>query len=306
MKVLGRVSDLLDVSWGTVVVAYNPSASVLIKKLERLSKLNRNIVVVNNGNKVDLGQFNDLLLELHGNKGIAAAQNIGAERLIDTGAERIFFFDQDSEPPADFCSRMLHSWNQLKKDDERIAILSPSIVDKNFGTTQKTLMAVDGHIVSKSIPLNSGIVNDTLPISSGILVSAMVYNRIGGAKESMFIDWVDFELDLNVLQHGFSIYTDTDVQLPHAVGKKERRKFLGKVFYPSNHQVFREYYYTRNALATAEAFGGDIKGLRLFTVRVILTRLIYVLYEDDKIKRVEGMISGVIAAHRFSKKLGSR
>lgn len=293
---------MLKDSWGIVIVTYNPDIKEFVDKLSVFSNLTANIVVVNNGKKIDLGKFNNYLVDLNGNKGIAYAQNVGFEKLFEENVELVFFFDQDSDVDQLFIKLMLNKWIELSKKDDKLSLISPQIIDKDFGNTQiiykmdsKGLSRVD---LSKNRNMT---VKDTIPISSGILVSTISLHKIDGLDSSLFIDWVDFDLDFKLKLAGFNIYSTNAAYIKHAIGKKEKRKFFLKNIYPSNHAPFRDYYFARNGIFLIRKYGVKIPGLRKWVYRSLSIRLICLFYENNKIKHIQSFFKGIYDSRKLGK-----
>lgn len=281
-------------TWGVVIVAFNPNLADFEKKIDGISMVTENLVIINNGDDFNISNKHVRLINLHENKGIAYAQNVGAKILKEIGVSLLFFFDQDSVYDNTYFERMLIEWVKLNNEDENIGILSPNIIDDKFKFVQGFLTLTDDGI-KKSV-LNQDeykIIKNTLPISSGILVSKDAYFAVGGVKDSFFIDFVDFELDLNLLKHGYSIYSISNIFIEHAIGEKNKRHFLFKAIYPSNHPIFRGYYTVRNGIYVYRMYGDRFKGLKKLILKSLFVRTICAFYEENKLKRLNSIFKGI-------------
>ncbi|MBP5810101.1 glycosyltransferase [Lactiplantibacillus argentoratensis] len=279
--------------FGVVIVTYNPNMSKLRKDVSKILETTDSLVIVNNGEDVltDLPMVK--ILELKGNKGIAKAQNIGAEFLKNEDIPFVFFLDQDSEFNTEYFNEMLLVWKKIERKDNKIGMLSPEILDKNFGSSSSILQVSKKGLKKINFSEEKKVVINTLPISSGILVSTKAFFEVDGTQSKLFIDFVDFDLDLNMIVQGYHIFSTNYCNIRHSIGNKKKRSFFGKAVYPSNHAVFRDYYFYRNGLYVYKKYGKGFRGLRLFILRSYLIRFIMVYYEKMKFKRIIATTRGI-------------
>lgn len=288
-------------SWGIVIVAFNPDLIKFIPKIRSFEKETANLVIINNGEDLDNKFEKSRLINLHKNMGIAAAQNMGAEILKKRNVDFLFFLDQDSDVNSNYFDSMLKEWFILKREDSRIGLLSPQVIDKNFHVNQNILKFNKKKMRKTNFKVeSSSVIADTLPISSGILLPTTIFFEIGGLNSSLFIDSVDFDLDLKIKNYGYTIYTTKNASIMHSVGKKSARSFLGRKIYPTNHPIFRIYYMSRNNIYLYRKYGKDFEWLGWFVFRNLVVQMIFVLYEDNKLKRYKSIIKGVLDGFRFS------
>lgn len=291
-----------ELTWGVVIVTFNPNWDTFIKKVKGLTNPKRSIVIVNNGEDVELKNEGFKLINLHENKGIAYAQNIGAKSLIKEKKDILFFFDQDSICNYEYFDDMLKVWGNIQVNDESIGMLSPIIIDKKFNYTQSVLVLNEEGIGKKIFDKQKvENIKNTLPISSGIAVSSKAYSDVKGLNDLFFIDYVDFEFDLNLIKNGYSIYSTNAVSILHSIGRKEKRKFFFKTIYPSNHPLFREYYFIRNGIIVYKMYGGEFKGLKKMIIRSFAIRSLSAFYEKNKFKRLQNLWRGLIAGVKLNK-----
>lgn len=270
---------------GVIIVAYQPDVQVLDEKLRSIATQIDNIIVVNNGSNLEIDLPRVTVENLNENKGIAYAQNKGVEILTHRGVLYSFFLDQDSELPDNFFKIMLGEWEELKAKDEKIALLSPLIQDKNFGKYLYPIRLINGRLQRTVEKPSSWPVDQVIPISSGILISLSAFQQSGGLTSELFIDWVDFQLDFRLLMSGYSTYATNRVTLQHVIGKKDKRKFFTKNIYPTNYPLFREYYFARNAIIIMREFKNEIPGVKEFVKRALKLRFLFIIYENQKFRR---------------------
>lgn len=278
---------------GLIIVTYHPDNDKLRIKLSNLITVVSDIVVVNNGTEnISKNNINVPVINLKKNMGIAYAQNIGANYLIEKGIKLIFFLDQDSNVSRDFFSKMLQLWVQISKIDATLGIISPTIYDVNINKQVPVLQFRPN--LNKRYLGNNEILKNTMPISSGMLVSVNAFSAVKGMQNSMFIDWVDFEFDLRILHCGFSTYTVGNVILSHSIGNSKSRRLFNSKFYPSNPAIFREFYFFRNAVWLVKSYSNEFNGLLKFVSKSLIFRLFSTIYEHKTLARLKQIVSGFI------------
>jgi len=187
------------------------------------------------------------LVELGENTGIAHAQNIGLALAFKAGAEAVLLFDHDSTPRAGYAKAISAAYADLRARLKRPVILGGRVYDVNkheyalhplytrVGFTRRGVAA--GEILGPAL----------MVIASGSLVSREVYDAVGGLREDLFIDYVDWEFCLRAKQSaGFLTYITGDAVLEHARGVRTGRKVFGFVVFPPGYSDFRYGYIFRN------------------------------------------------------------
>ncbi len=187
------------------------------------------------------------LIELGENTGIAHAQNVGLELAFKARAEAVLLFDHDSTPLAGYTKAILAAYAGLRVRLKAPVILGGRVYDVNkreyarhplytrFGFTRRGAAA--GEILGPAL----------MVIASGSLVSREVYEKIGGMREDLFIDYVDWEFCLRArAKGGFQTYITGDAVLEHARGVRTGKKVFGFVLYPPGYSAFRYGYIFRN------------------------------------------------------------
>ncbi|WP_338217640.1 glycosyltransferase family 2 protein [Lacticaseibacillus salsurivasis] len=293
-------------SWGVVIVLYHPDLAHLEQIVGIIEQKTTSIVLVNNGRKIPASfKYNHYVLELDRNSGIAYAQNAGVHRLCESfpELEAVFFLDQDSTVAPDFFSLMLTAWRKIHNKYPSLAMLSPRVNRMTEGGDYSTLAVNDGRFVKRKIDFSvTPVVTGTLPISSGILVSVIAFNQVGGLNARWFIDWVDFDFDLNLLANGYLTATTSEATIVHQIGSPNRRRFFGKSIAVTNYVLFREFYTARNGIYLIRKYGHYVKGLTAYCLGQIARRYLMLLYEPKKVRRfitlTHGVLSGLISSYR--------
>lgn len=208
-------------------ILYNPKPEVLenistyIKKIETLYIFDN----TNNNNFLkelkNTSYFKKIVyLTEKRNMGIAYALNICCNKAIDDGFDWILTMDQDSKFGTDL------SVDELKKNiSEKTAIIAPHYDMNQFYSCSSLVVMTSGNLLNLSI-----------------------FRKIGGFKEELFIDMVDYEYCLNARMHNYDIiFSDTSI-LIHSLGHIQYKKIFGKKIFYTNHSATRRYFITRNRL----------------------------------------------------------
>jgi rhamnosyltransferase len=164
-----------------------------------------------------------------GNKGIAFALNVAADRAAEDRFDFLLTMDQDSsfdpEHISQFTGRVLQ-----QQDIARLGILSPYHESKADREKQKEFKEF------------------STTMTSGNLLSLHAYKDAGKFNEAYFIDYVDHEYCFRLRKKGYSIIQANRITINHKLGQIRQKKFLGIKLSSSNHSPLRRYYMMRNRL----------------------------------------------------------
>lgn len=280
--------------FGIVIVAYHPDLSALSEKVSKYNSVCSDIVIVNN-DEANLSVTGAKVINLGHNRGIAYAQNVGVQYLYDQGIDFVFLFDQDSVVEKEYFAQMLREWDRLEAIDPQIGALSPTIYDRNLDKRLPINQLASNSIQRVNVNSESGKeFKNTLPISSGLLTTTKVFKAIGGNVSWLFIDWVDYKFDLDLISAGYSIYTTNQVTINHSIGNGQPHRFFGKTLHVFNHSPFREYYFFRNAIFFYRCDGKQYPQLKPYIRHVLATRLLFVLYEQQRWQRAKRIFKGIL------------
>ena len=223
-----------------ITVLYNPSEEHLLHITKfcttELDKYKIHRIFVDNSNSICSALENSDLHYIfnNGNKGIAHAQNIGILKAKQLNCEYVIFFDQDSVFDFNYVKSIIDEYKRIKIIDRQIAILGPTVVDKETNKTYKT-----------EAELNKSHSKVHTIISSGSVVETSTLDIIGGLEDNLFIDLVDHEWCWRAKSFGYTCYQTTVVSLNHKVGCYNK-SILGFPVIIS--APFRYYYKYRNFL----------------------------------------------------------
>lgn len=268
------------------IVTYNPDD---IDRLERsilsiAPQVNRIIIVDNGSNnyskieKYCMDNFTLItIIRNKNNLGIAKALNQIFDYAKTEGADWVLTLDQDSVCPNNMIESFLNYSNR-----DKIGIICPRIVDDNDFYKVKDIKQEYSYL-SKCI-------------TSGSLTNVLAWSNVGGFDEQMFIDFVDFEFCIKVVKQGYKIIRDNKVHLQHQLGNMTPKKIFGIKFRVTNHSIFRNYYYGRNAIYVL------IKHKKFKMLINFFERIINIcLFEDNKILKFKSIFDGIKDVNKMFK-----
>ncbi|MDO7806020.1 glycosyltransferase [Lactiplantibacillus pentosus] len=278
-----------------LIVTYNPDVELLKKNIKATSaNVGDNYLIVDNGSKNLIEILNAVgkehVLNLNGNKGIAAAQNAGFRRLQTQSYDWVLLLDQDSVIPLDLVSRM-EAMPQFSLSDTGIIAA-----------------AFDNHSY-----VNQGIIEKKNVIASGGLIKVNAWSESGGMDDDLFIDFVDFDFDARVLAAGYKIYQNTDIVMQHEIGDTIYAPIRGHLLhlgayhgYFSDHSPMRIYYFYKNFIIVHRRYPDyfdERKGL--FRLSVSRLREIF-LYRRPRGKKFLAAFKGIKDGIRYDPKKDTR
>ncbi len=214
-----------------VIVAYQPNILLLRKNIEAVREQVDRLIVVDNSES-DLALLNlseQLCVDYYSNGenlGVAQALNVGLKYANSYSGEWLLTLDQDSVLSKDYVEQLLSEY--CNHPNLKIA----SLAGVPIGMSDRVRHAGSVKYL----------------ISSGNLVQTSVLNKIGGFRESFFIDYVDYDVSLKLRRLGFTLFACPNVQFSHNLGNVSKKKLIGIEFSVTNHSAIRRYYMTRNRL----------------------------------------------------------
>ena len=273
-----------------VVVLYNPDENVKKNIDSYINNLDILYVVDNSPEPNDNAKYYKgkkiKYISNHGNKGIAYALNVGAKEAIKEKSEWLLTMDQDSSFKDDSLSKMIGFLKELKTNN----IMSSALNLKydNLGVIsalQRTMLNKDEKLKGIDYPL--------VVMTSGNIINLDAYKKVGGFKDWLFIDAVDFEFCLNIKKHKYDIIQYNEAELNHNLGHIKEYNFLGKTVYVTNHSAIRRYYITRNRHYLYDLYNEDFLdycSIELSRTKKELLKII--LFEDNKWNKIKAIYKG--------------
>ncbi len=227
-----------------------------------------------------------IYLSMHGNKGIAYAQNRGVEYAISEGFELFIEIDQDSSLPSGYVEKILSSYYLLINNNIAVGGLGPIAKSKSQN------FIYHEHKSGNSI----FFVDKTL--SSGFLYNKSAYHLVGGKDESLFIDYVDWDWCWRANKLGLKVAVDSSLQIEHMLGDGHGKLFGFYVGLPS---PVRLYYQYRNAFYIMQKDYVSIKW-KVKRVFILIFKVpFYVFFTDRKKERLQYILKGFLGFIRKEK-----
>lgn len=268
------------------IVLYNPDIDRLKNNIEAIEKQVNKIVFIDNSteqSEKNINIVNQILKESqfiyinnNGNVGIAKALNQIMEYAFNKEYEWVLTLDQDTICP----QNLIENYKQYLSIPD-VGIICPKIKDRNF----------------EFINNDSGK-TDFIDycITSAALTSTLIWKKIGGFSEELFIDYVDFDYCLNLKKNNYKILRVNSSEILHEIGHAKQYCVFGKTILTFNHSPIRNYYIVRNKLICAykyknyvnirkekkEIITHIIKVIFLEKNRLCNLRYVYKGYKDGK------------------------
>lgn len=268
-----------------VIVTYNPDIERLELNIKAIINQVDSIIIVDNGSENFeciyslLKEYRIKTIRNYENKGIAYALNKGANYAFNNNFKWMLTLDQDSIADSNMINEF-KSFFEIKKNIIDIAIVGPQIIDLNLSND------LEEKIQFKEC---------SVLITSGSLINIDVCNKLGGFKEELFIDGVDFEFCLNVRKNGYRIYQVTKAKLYHELGKITSNKFIGIKIITTNHSPLRRYYYFRNRIYILKKYlKEDFKWVLRYCLSGVKVFLLIIIFENNKYEKIKYSIKGCI------------
>jgi rhamnosyltransferase len=267
-----------------IIVSFNDSIA-LLKTLNAIIDQVDFIFIIDNGSKEEhIIELKKILLKkvicvfLKENKGIAFALNKGVKYALENNYSYILTMDQDSI--AD--SKMVECLKKSINSNEKIMVAGPAFKKNHF---------------KKDFSYK-----ETL-ITSGNLIKSKVFNEICIYDESLFIDSVDFDFSLKIINAGYLLVQSNNAILNHRLGKKISFNLLGFSYSYTSHNPFRRYYIFRNHIILVKRyfFTNNFFILKK-TIYLFIALLEILIFDKSKKLNLSAIFAGVKDGV-FSKKI---
>ena len=262
------------------IVVYGPNKNLykLVKKL--LEQGTQPIIFVNKSNQISddvIKKYSLTFFLEKQNVGVSKALNTIINFFINSNADYLFTFDQDSDIPNDFVLSMVNLFQKALNIDEKIVCCSPKILDLKFQKRN------DIKITSSTNKQNFSYIN--FAITSGSLYTKKSFKSVGYMNELLFIDGVDTDWCERSLLKNFKLIMAENIYLFHKIGSKFIKVFgITKSYHD---QDLRVYYIIRNSvyllLSGSNRFKWKLKEfmrtlIRIIAYPILSSTKIYTLY----------------------------
>lgn len=264
-----------------MIVTYNPDLVRLQQNVQAIIQQVSRVFIVDNGseniseiisleNQYSKVQFYPLPV----NMGIAKALNVGMVSALSFGYNYVITLDQDSIATELLVKNLT---NHMVKD-EMLALVGPTINDINEDFVVKSDSAVESPFV----------------ITSGALCNLKLLKTVGFFEERLFIDCVDYDLNLRLVQAGYKVLRANDCFLAHEIGRKTKKSIWGREFYLLNHPPVRVYYMARNRVYLILRYRGVYNYSAINDLQHLLMRTIaLLLFEKQPLKKLYATVTGI-------------
>ena len=212
------------------VTFYNPSKEN-VENINSYIDLVDLIYVVDNSSKNNQKMLPDnrkiVYLPNLENLGVATALNIAAKQALKDKFDWLLTMDQDSKFEGDNLEKMI---NYITDNDcKNIGLISP------------------WHNIKTGIEKPEKDIEDVVEVmTSGNIINLAAYKKVGGYKDWLFIDGIDFDYCMNLNVNGYKVRRLNYCELEHELGDIKIVHLLGRNFVCSNHNCIRRYYMSRN------------------------------------------------------------
>ena len=276
-----------------IVVTFHPGDAAR-RLIERLTAQVSQVVVVDNtpatgGPALDLpGTVR--VVPLHGNRGLAAALNVGVTVAREYDPCWICLFDQDSLPEPDYVPTMIRA---LTTHDGRAA---------GAGRLRHPGSSLSYDAASerdRGAPRSV----DRLFLS-GLTFPIAVLEGDPGFREEFLVDSVDYDFCLRLRHRGVTLLRVPAASMEHELGDTRLVTRFGRTFVTTNHPAWRYYYIFRNeAVLRREHRHSDpdtVRSLRRASARFALHIL---LGESQRPAKIGRILQGLLDARTGRRRL---
>ncbi len=274
-----------------VIVCYRPNVEILRQLCEALLADSATIVLVDNSETFvhDLKTIipGAKLTTLGFNSGIAFAQNIGIRSALDSGADVIALFDQDSQIKPGFLSALVEPLRLGVP-----AVVSPLYYD-NMSEQELPSLAVSKLGISTAIH-RQGQQNPypvDVVISSGTVATREVYDIAGLLDESLFIDFVDTEWCLRCRNKNVPIWVVPSAIMHHRIGRRSINLGITTILV---HNQVRCYYQLRNCFLLFRRKHIPFLFSSKQLISVFVSRTLLLLFVNDRWSYVRAYLSALL------------
>jgi rhamnosyltransferase len=267
-----------------VIVTFNPEIDRLTDNITSIFGQVDKLIIVDNASTnikpiLDLSSTFDIeVLQQVDNTGISGALNRAIDFVDSNDYEYLLTLDQDSIATENMVKELVNCMVTSTK----IAMVGPKIHDLNMNSKEDEIFEDE-------------IDEVMLLITSGALCRIANLKKVGCFDDDLFIDCVDFDMSLKLIEAGYRVCRVNSAKLIHEIGAKEQKNLFGKHFYILNHSSFRVYYMVRNRVYLMLRY----RGLAGYKVRAdflhLITRTLGMLvFEADRVGKLKATVKGLI------------
>lgn len=281
------------------IVTYNPEMQRLEENINAIIGQVDEVVLVDNGstniNEIEQKWADNDKVSIINNKenmGIATALNQIIDYSLKNGYNWTLTLDEDSVVPEDMIEKYMDYI-----DRENTAMIVPIICDRVMGT------------IDLKEEITSAYTLVETAITSGSLMNNLIWKKVGGFKDELFIDYVDFDYCMKVRLAKYDIVRVNSVKLLHELGNateiklftfleklckdgSEWKRRFSELRYTTNHSPKRLYYVTRNQYYYINHYRPYFDAARL-EKGMRIAWAVKLIFEKDRIKKFKAIRKGI-------------
>ena len=231
------------------VITYNPNVSEFLLNIQNIVNGISEIIIIDN-NSSNFNEIENILndnlvkykiIKNKINIGVGAALNQALNWAIENDYEWLLTFDQDSRCDKKFFDELFIA----DQEEKNVAIYYPQINVSEQDNFLKEKNNTSNNIKKNILKLLKFDLE--MPITSGALMNVNIIKQLGGYDSEMFIDGVDFDIDIKIHKSRYKMIKQPKAILYHKIGSpKSTSRFIFSVT-ASGHSVLRCFYMNRNA-----------------------------------------------------------
>lgn len=261
-----------------IVTLYYPDDEVKDNINSYLDALDKLYVIDNTPNVSNEKNFNFnskiVYLPQYKNMGVSWALNKGAKLSIKDGYKWMLTMDQDSKFNCDSIKKLI---DYLKTSStENIGLICP------------------WHNIKTGAKKPKKRIEEMIEVmTSGNIINLDAYLKIGGYKDWLFIDGIDFDYCMNLNVNNYKVLRLNYITMEHELGDVKIHKILGRNFVCSNHSYIRRYYMSRNNRYIYDMYHDYFPDYCEMIVKGLNGAMRNILaFEKDKIRKIKYMRKG--------------
>lgn len=264
------------------IVLYNPEIKRLEENISKISKQVKQLILIDNkSNNIEeikkvISKYNNIeLIENKNNMGIAYALN----QILDFSKSKKYTWfltlDQDSVSDENLIYQYDNFINLTK--DKRIACITCNIIDRNFKEKK-----MDKKIKYKYIKYC---------ITSGALMNVEALTKINGYDDKMFIDKVDCDVCVNLIEKGYNIIQINYNGLLHEVGHAKEINIVFRKWILYNHNSKRRYFMCKNAVYLVKKYKKN-KYVKKIFLKELFHTIMVLIFEENRKQKLKAALNG--------------
>jgi len=184
------------------------------------------------------------ILNNNENLGISGAYHLAFEYALSQDKEWCWTFDQDSIARVNALEVLLANSKYI--EDNKVGILASTGISKKNGSLYKGNNASWLRLDKPNY--RHSVYKCDLVISAGSLTNLNYFKEFGYSFKEMFIDWVDFEICIDLNRHGYSIYSCQTSFFDHYIGGNEEADYANSENDAEEISDLRLKYLAKNSL----------------------------------------------------------